>query len=150
MAGASDHGAGAAGGHRLWVRLTHWLIAGAVIVLIVSGVTILMAHPRLYWGTGGNDLTRPLLQIPIGPNAGPGRWSPPTPFFAASGSPVTANRISEPWNQNSWARSLHFLAAWCLITGLVCYVAIGIVTGNVRRTLVPRRAELGRTEMRTP
>lgn len=129
-------------GHRLWVRLTHWAIAGAALVLIGSGGTILMAHPRLYWGHAGNDLTRPLVEVPLGPNHSRGAWSKTTPFFTARNSPVTANRLTEPWNQNSWARSLHFLAAWVFITGLLTYLAFGIGTGHVRRNLLPRRAEL--------
>ena len=133
----------ATGGHRLWVRLTHWLIAVAVIVLICSGVTILMVHPRLYWGNAGNDLIQPLFEIPIGPNAHPGGWSPSTPFFGSPNSPVTANRLVEPWNENSWARSLHFLTAWCFLIGLLAYLAFGIATGHVRRNLWPGRSELG-------
>lgn len=135
------------GGHALWVRLTHWLFSVAVIVLIYSGVTILMAHPRLYWGNAGNDLIRPLFEIPIGPNAKHGGWSPATPFFASSNSPVTANRLAEPWNENSWARSLHFLTAWCFLLGLLTYLTIGIATGHARRNLWPRQAELGRKNL---
>lgn len=136
-----------AGGHRLWVRLTHWAIAGAALVLIGSGVTILMAHPRLYWGHAGNDLMPPLLEIPLGPNHHHGSWSKATPFFASPKGPVTANRLAEPWNQNSWARSLHFLAAWIFLAGLIAYLAIGIGTGHLRRSLWPRRAELSRDNM---
>lgn len=132
------------GGHRLWVRLTHWLIAIAVVILIYSGVAILMVHPRLYWGNTGNDLVRPLLEIPLGPNYKHGSWAPATPFFALPDSPVTANRMKEPWNQNGWARSLHFLAAWCFIGGLMTYLAGSLATGHLRRNLVPRRAELAR------
>ncbi|SDC92958.1 cytochrome b561 [Sphingomonas sp. YR710] len=136
-----------ANGHRLWVRLTHGLIAAAAIVLIVSGVTILMAHPRLYWGTAGNDLTAPLLEIPLGPNAGHRGWSKPTPFFAAPAGPVTANRLNEPWNRNSWARSLHFLAAWGFLAGLFFYLLLAIFTGHARRNLWPRRGELARANL---
>ena len=129
-------------GHRLWVRLTHWLIAGAVIVLIYSGVTILMVHPRLYWGDAGNNLIQPFFEIPFGPNYHQGQWSPAISFFASPDGPVTANRLREPWNQNGWARSLHFLAAWCFLVGLLAYLMLGFVLGHVRRNLWPRLAEL--------
>lgn len=135
------------GGHRWWVRLTHWLIAFAVLVLIYSGVTILMAHPRLYWGTAGNDLIEPLLEIPIGPNYHAIDWSQGTPFFASGNDAVTANRLIEPWNQNGWARSLHFLAAWFFLAGLVLYLAFSLVSGHARRDLLPHREELGRTSL---
>lgn len=134
-------------GHRLWVRLTHWLIAGAVLVLILSGVTILMAHPRLYWGDAGNDLIQPLFEIPLGPNYHHIRLAPGTPFFASPESPVTANRLDEPWNQNGWARSLHFLAAWGFLAGMLAYLAFALATGHARHVLWPRRDELGRKNL---
>jgi hypothetical protein len=39
-----------------------------VLTLAFSGVTILMAHPRLYWGEAGNDLTPAWLALPISHN----------------------------------------------------------------------------------
>lgn len=134
-------------GHRPWVRLTHWLIALAVILLIGSGFTVLLAHPRFYWGTGGNDLMAPLFEVPLGPNYHAIHWTPGTPFFGPHGAPLTANRLDDPWNQNGWARSLHFLAAWILLTGLAAYLLLGLVTGHARRTLLPRRTELRRDQL---
>lgn len=129
-------------GHRLWVRLTHWGIASAVAALIYSGVAILMVHPRLYWGNAGNDLTPALIEVPLGPNYRQGHWAPATSFFSTPHSPKTASRLAEPWNENDWARSLHFLAAWLFLIGLLAYLAIGTVTGHARRNILPRRAEL--------
>ena len=129
-------------GHRLSVRLTHWLIALSVLILMLSGITILMAHPRLYWGNAGNDLMKPLLEIPLGPNHHAMRWSASTPFFTTGGA-QTADRLTEPWNQNGWARSLHFLAAWFFLIGLLSYLIVGLMTGHVQRDLLPRRDELG-------
>ncbi|OYY91560.1 MAG: hypothetical protein B7Y45_03105 [Sphingomonas sp. 28-66-16] len=132
--------------HRPWVRLTHWLIALSVVVLIFSGVTILMAHPRLYWGNAGNGLITPLLEIPLGPNSHATAWSPRTPFFGVGG-PDTADRLAEPWNQNGWARSLHFLAAWLFLVGLLSYLSIGLLTDHARRVLMPQRRELRRENL---
>ena len=39
---------GAAPRHSLMVRLTHWTGTLAFIVLVLSGIAILLAHPRLY------------------------------------------------------------------------------------------------------
>lgn len=128
-------------GHSRWVRLTHWMIALAVFVLLYSGVAILMVHPRFYWGQTGNDLMRPLFEVPLGPNYHAMRWSPHTAFFG-TGGPVTADRLAEPWNGNGWARSLHFLAAWVFLFGLGAYLALGALTGHARRDLLPRRGEL--------
>ena len=134
-------------GHRLWVRLTHWLFAGAVLVLIYSGVTILMAHPRFYWGNAGNDLIQPLFEVPLGPNYHNVSFAPATPFFPSRNSPVTADLLVEPWNQNSWARSLHFLAAWCFAAGLLAYLVLACATGHARDVLWPRRDELERNNL---
>ncbi|MEI6643604.1 MAG: cytochrome b/b6 domain-containing protein [Novosphingobium sp.] len=128
--------------HRPWVRLTHWLIALAVLVLIYSGVAILMVHPRLYWGAVGNDLMKPIFEVPVGPNYHAMRWSPATPFFGPADGPATADRLAEPWNGNGWARSMHFLAAWAFLLGLAVYLALGMLTGHARRALLPRREEL--------
>lgn len=135
------------GGHRLWVRLTHWVVAVAVIVLIYSGVAILMVHPRLYWGTAGNDLIPPLLEIPLGPNTRHGSWALPVPFYDVPDGPATASRLSEPWNENDWARSLHFLAAWFFLFGLIGYLVIALATGHAWRNILPRAAELGRANL---
>jgi thiosulfate reductase cytochrome b subunit len=102
--------------HSLFVRVTHWVSAAAFAVLLLSGIAILLAHPRLYWGETGAvggpsliDLPLPfVLDVPI---RGPGRY-------------------------------LHFLAAWiCVFTGLV-YVLIGLRTGHFARSFRPARREL--------
>jgi thiosulfate reductase cytochrome b subunit len=128
--------------HAAWVRTTHWVVALSFLTLAFSGFVVLMAHPRLYWGEVGNDLTPALLELPISRNHRHGGWDASVAFFEKAASPVSANRTYEIFNQNGWARSLHFLAAWFLVvTGLV-YVATGLLTGHVRRHLVPRGNDL--------
>jgi len=51
-------------GYALWVRISHWVLAFSVLTLAVSGFYILMAHPRLYWGEVGNDLTPAWIELP--------------------------------------------------------------------------------------
>ena len=117
-------------GHARGVRLTHWMAAVSVAALAFSGVEILMVHPRLYWGEAGNDLTPPLLELPISRNYQHGGWTVPTPLLDGPGAPVSAGRTFEIFNENGWGRSLHFLAAWVLVaTGLV-YVLAGVVAGH--------------------
>jgi len=129
-------------GHAAWVRLCHWLIAGSVLTLAYSGIVILMAHPRLYWGNVGNDLTRPLLELPLGPNYRHGGWGPAIAFFTDASGPVTRARTFEIFNQNGWARSLHFLVAWCLVAAWTAYGLAGLLTGHVARTLLPKPGDL--------
>src|SRR5215467_11088445 len=38
----------------LFVRITRWIMVLSVLALLVSGIGILVSHPRLYWGETGN------------------------------------------------------------------------------------------------
>jgi len=129
-------------GHRPWVRVTHWVAAAAFITLVFSGFVILMSHPRLYWGETGNDLTPAWLELPISRNYQHGGWTKPTSFFATPGSPVSASRTYDIFNQNGWGRSLHFLAAWFLVVPGAAYLLAGWVSGHFRRNLAPASSEL--------
>ncbi len=51
-----------------------------------------MAHPRLYWGEVGNDLTPALIELPISRNHRHGGWDAVTPFFDSAAGPVSASR----------------------------------------------------------
>ncbi len=134
--------AAAGAGHTRWVRITHWIVAASVLTLAVSGFTILMAHPRLYWGAVGNDLTPALIELPFSRNYRHGGWEPSTPSFPDGGPAASVIRTYDILNENSWARSLHFLAAWFLVlTGLI-YLTAALVSGHLRRDLLPRRGEL--------
>jgi thiosulfate reductase cytochrome b subunit len=134
-------------GHARWVRLSHWILAASVLALAFSGFEILMVHPRLYWGRAGNDLTPALFELPISRNYMHGGWKPPVVFSPGVFSPgahpiVSAARSYDIFNQNSWGRSLHFLAAWFLVvTGLI-YLVAGFASGHLGRHLVPRLREL--------
>ncbi len=131
-------------GHRGWVRICHWAIAFSFLALAVTGIVILMAHPRLYWGEVGNDLMPALLEFPISNNHRPDDYGPATTFTEVPGAPISATRDYEDefFNQNSWGRSLHFLAAWVLVTTGLVYVFAGMTTGHVWHDLLPRIREL--------
>src|SRR5260370_31791230 len=51
--------------HSAVVRITHWITAASFIALLVSGIAILIAHPRLYWGETGGVGTPSLIDLPI-------------------------------------------------------------------------------------
>ena len=123
-------------GHAGWVRICHWTIVLAFSVLAFSGYFILMTHPRLYWGEVGNDLTPALLEFPISDNHRPDKWVETTRFGDSETPLVSANRTYEIYNQNSWGRSLHFLAAWVFVAGLMVYVAAALATGHAWRNLI--------------
>ena len=125
-------------GHSRWVRSSHWLLAASVLTLILSGVVIFMAHPRLYWGRVGNDLMPALIEIPIGRNYLSVTYGPTVEFFPGANHLVTAPRTYDIFNQNSWARSLHFLGAWFLVTVGLVYLFAGALGGHLWRDIVPR------------
>ncbi len=132
----------ASDGHLRWVRICHWMVVAGFFTLAVSGVLILMVYPRLHWGEVGNDLTPSILDLPISGNHRPDEYNTTTQFSATAGGPVSANRYYDIFNQNGWARSLHFLAAWFLaVTGAI-YVVAGLISGHVRHDLLPRLKEL--------
>jgi thiosulfate reductase cytochrome b subunit len=107
--------------HEAFVRITHWITALAFFALLLTGVEILISHPRFYWGETGNSGTPALFTIPI-PSS---RSSVPTGYGYVLP------------DQNGWSRYLHFQAAWAaILTGLV-YAMAGVWTGHFRRNLVP-------------
>ncbi|HEY1491989.1 MAG TPA: cytochrome b/b6 domain-containing protein [Steroidobacteraceae bacterium] len=142
MAPIGSGGITGGSGHALWVRLAHWLGAASLITLAFSGFVILMAHPRLYWGEAGNDLTPTLLELPVSRNYQHGGYEMRTSAFPDGGRAVSAVRTYDIFNQNGWARSLHFLAAWLLLATGLAYLAAALAGGHLRRDLVPRAGEL--------
>lgn len=104
--------------------MTHWLTVIAFIGLLVTGIEIVISHPRFYWGETGNSLTPPLFQIAI-PSS---RRTVPTGYGYVLP------------DQNGWSRYLHFEAAWALVlTGLI-YVYYGLWTRHFRKNLLPAPA----------
>jgi thiosulfate reductase cytochrome b subunit len=112
------------------------------MALALSGFFILMVHPRLYLGHAGNDLMPALLTLPISNNYRPDELQGRVVFAELPGAPVSAERNFSIFNQNGWARSLHFLAAWLLVVTGAAYFSLGVLSGHMRRDLLPRGREL--------
>jgi thiosulfate reductase cytochrome b subunit len=112
--------------HSAVVRITHWIAALCFLALLVSGIEVLISHPRFYWGEEGNVTTEPLFSLPIPAS----RPSVPTGYdFVLP-------------DQNGWSRSLHFQSAWILVfTGLL-YTISGLLTRHFRRHLLPAGSDL--------
>ena len=56
--------------HRWSTRIWHWLNALTIFVMLMSGLMIFNAHPRLYWGQYGANFDHAWLEI--GSHAGYG------------------------------------------------------------------------------
>jgi thiosulfate reductase cytochrome b subunit len=105
--------------------VTHWITVISFIALLVTGVEILISHPRFYWGEVGNSGTPPLFKIPI----------------PSSRSTVPTGYGYVLPDQNGWSRYLHFEAAWAMVlTGLV-YVVSGLWTRHFLKNLFPSPAQ---------
>jgi thiosulfate reductase cytochrome b subunit len=95
--------------HSPLVRVTHWANAVCFAALLVSGVAVLLVHPRLYWGEAGTFGSPSLVDLPL-------------PLVNAG--------------QNGWGRSLHFLSAWAYVLVGAIYVIAGLRSGHLRRELL--------------
>jgi thiosulfate reductase cytochrome b subunit len=85
-----------------------------------------ISHPRFYWGETGNDLTPPLFKLPI---------------------PASRNLVPTGYgyvlpDQNGWSRYLHFQSVWVVVLTGLLYIVSGLVTGHLRKNLLPDRAHL--------
>lgn len=118
MVGARAAEAGAASAaarHSLLVRVTHWVHAISFVALVISGIGILVAHPRFYWGETGGLGTPAIFSLPL------------------------KFRLGGP---SGWGRYMHFQAAWlCVLTGLL-YAISGLFSQHFRRNLFPAKGQL--------
>jgi thiosulfate reductase cytochrome b subunit len=111
--------------HSALVRVTHWITTLCFFALLVSGIEIVISHPRFYWGETGNDLTPTLFKLPI----------------PASRALVPTGYGYVLPDQNGWSRYLHFQAAWLLVfTGLLYGISI-LLNGHLRRDLLPDKTD---------
>jgi thiosulfate reductase cytochrome b subunit len=112
--------------HSALVRVTHWLITLSFLALLVTGVEILISHPRFYWGETGNVKTSPLFTLPI----------------PASRATVPTGYGYVLPDQNGWSRYLHFQSAWIAVCTGLLYVGFGFLKGHFRRNLFPALSDL--------
>ncbi|MCD0502119.1 cytochrome b/b6 domain-containing protein [Bordetella petrii] len=106
--------------HSLTVRVTHWVNALCLSILLMSGLQIFNAHPRLYWGKYGADADPAIIAIGALPS-----WLT-IPSYHDLGA----------------GRNWHFLFAWLLVINGLLYLMHGLWRGHIRRDLLPNRDQL--------
>src|SRR5271167_1619112 len=111
--------------HSTLVRVTHWITTLCFIALFVSGIEVLISHPRFYWGETGSVLTQPLFKLPI----------PSSRALVPTGYGYVLP------DQNGWSRSLHFQAAWVLVLTGLLYTISFLFTGHLRKDLLPGKGD---------
>ncbi|MBC7502824.1 MAG: cytochrome b/b6 domain-containing protein [Herminiimonas sp.] len=140
--------------HRLSTRVWHWLNVVTVFIMLMSGLTIFNAHPRLYWGSYGANEDSPWLQIDEENDRG---------FLQIGDAQITTTGIlgvSLDANGESstnafphWAtipgfyslavgRLWHLFFAWIFVLPILIYWIWSFANRHVQRDLAPRSEEL--------
>lgn len=145
--------------HGLVVRVTHWVNAVVIALLLMSGLQIFNAHPSLYWGQYGADFDPPVLEMgatdaggagPVGFTMIGGRAFRTTGLFGVSagrdGTPTIQGfprwATLPSWRDLATGRRWHFFLAWVLVINGLVYLASGVASGHFRRDLAPTGAQL--------
>jgi len=112
--------------HRLATRIWHWINAITIFIMIGSGIGILNAHPRLYWGQYGANFDHAWLDLrPYGNILRSGWLTIPAGYNLA---------ISRRW---------HLLFALVLAFGLLVFMIASLVNRHFQRDLRVRAKEVG-------
>jgi thiosulfate reductase cytochrome b subunit len=143
--------------HAVLVRLTHWVNALAVFILIGSGLNIFNAHPALYWGQKGDEYDTPFLALQAldSPGGIRGRTVVGTLHFDTTGV-LGASRQDGQLTPRGWpdwltipsytdladARHWHFFFAWILVINGLLYLAWSLGSRHLQRDIWPTVADL--------
>jgi thiosulfate reductase cytochrome b subunit len=140
--------------HRLSTRIWHWSNALALFVMLMSGLMIFNAHPRLYWGHYGANADPAWLEIGadeeggflklgetrIGTTGVLGRWT--------DGEGEVQQRAFPSWAtipsgyDLAGARRWHLAFAWLFAFGLLFFMIRAFINRHAQRDLRPELAEL--------
>ena len=135
--------------HALATRLTHWVNALAVILLLMTGLQIFNAHPRLYWGDIGSWPDAAWLEILGRDGRGwlrvGGVTLDTTGWLGWSGGQARgfpAWATLPGWRDLALGRNWHFAAAWLMVINGLLWWAQSLRSGHVARDILPRAADL--------
>lgn len=141
--------------HRLSTRLWHWTNVITVVIMLMSGLMIFNAHPRLYWGKYGANADYAWLQI--------GATQGNTGFLRVGNLTVETTGLLGRWTDTdghirnrafpSWAtlpqgynlalaRRWHLTFAWVFAVGIAAYLIRSLVNRHLQRDLVPTATEI--------
>ena len=140
--------------HRLSTRLWHWVNAVTLAVMLMSGLMIFNAHPRLYWGEYGANHDRAWLAIGA-TRGGEGvvrvgalmlRTTGVLGVYTDGDGVVRRNAFpgwaTIPSSYDlALARIWHLAFAWVLAMGLAAYLLLSLLNGHLRRDIHIRAAE---------
>src|SRR5437660_1608826 len=143
--------------HTVATRILHWVNALCVFILLMSGLQIFNAHPRLYWGQYGANadpavLEMGALQASDGRAVGVtklGPWTFKTTGvlglskvngdYAERGFPAW---ITLPSYQDlATGRRWHLFFAWLFVINGAVYWLHALLSGHLKRDLLLRADE---------
>ncbi len=140
--------------HRASTRIWHWVNAATLAVMLMSGLMIFNAHPRLYWGEYGANPDPAWLEIGSADDRG---------YLRVGAATVDTTGVLGLWRDADgrpqrrafpgWAtipssydlalsRRWHLSFAWVFAAGIVAYAGWSLANGHLLRDLLPRRGEL--------
>jgi len=139
------------------VRLTHWVNALVLLVLLMSGLQIFNAHPALYLGSK-SDFEQPILAMRPMMHEGEiygvttlfGWDFDTTGVFGLSGDAENGYEDRGfPWwatlpghRDLAMGRRWHFFFAWLFLLNGLAYLLWSLASGHLRRDLAPSGPEL--------
>jgi thiosulfate reductase cytochrome b subunit len=144
--------------HSIMVRVTHWANAICLLILLMSGLQIFNAHPALYWGQA-STFDQPIFAL-TATNGDQGRTKGVTQLFGHSFDTTGVLGASAGSGGRVWARGFpswltlpsyqdlatgrrwHFFFAWLLVLNGAVYLLYSIVSGHLRRDLLPTGSQL--------
>jgi thiosulfate reductase cytochrome b subunit len=146
--------------HSLPVRLFHWVNAASFVLLLMSGLQIFNAYPRLHWGNDGYagmpavfeiggipDLKRQVSWIQVGSH----RFNTSGVLGVAKDAPFlgAANMAFPPWMTLpsglialGTGMGWHFMMLWVLMLNLMIYLLYAVTSGRLWGDLLPDRDQL--------
>jgi thiosulfate reductase cytochrome b subunit len=143
--------------HALIVRITHWINALCLLVLLMSGLQIFNAHATLYWGSKSEPdraiLSMRAVQRDDGSYAGittiGSKSFDTTGVLGLSGSGENVESRGFPawitlpsYRDLATGRRWHFAFAWLFVVNGLAYLLYALLSGHARRDLAPTRDEL--------
>lgn len=133
---------------KLPVRIWHWINALSIFAMLMSGLMIFNAHPRLYWGEYGANLDTAWLVIGHRGTAGfLSLWgfeiaTTGVLGYAQGAAEAFPPLVTIPSSYNlAAARQWHFFFAWLLVISAVAFQLYGWASGHMRRDLGLKREE---------
>lgn len=137
----------------VWTRATHWIWAACLFFLMLTGLQIFNAYPKLDIGKeSGFEYDTAIFEIGARQVGGEvrgftrlfGREIDTTGVLGVSNGQVRAfpAAVTIPSNRDlATGRAIHFFFAWLLVGTLCVWLIAGLINGHARRML-PRAGDL--------